>query len=88
MICRANENDVGGQEEEENRGSTVNQQSRELVKKWVRYVENKMETPKIDRVMEEDPGHQWGWLRGRNGRFLGALSNAYISAHIGSKALM
>ena len=41
MICRANENDVGSQKEEENKGSAINQQSRELVKKWVRYVENK-----------------------------------------------
>ena len=59
MICRANEDDVGNQKKDENKGSTMNQQSRELVKKWVRYVENKkMKTPKIDRVMEEDPGHQ------------------------------
>ena len=41
MICRANEDDVGDQKKEENKGSTMNQQSRELVKKWVRYVENK-----------------------------------------------
>ena len=41
MICRANEDDVGDQKKEENKGSTMNQQSRELVRKWVRYVGNK-----------------------------------------------
>ena len=60
MICRANENDVGGQEEEENRGSTVNQQSRELVKKWVRYVENKRW--KLRKLTES-----WKRIQGTNG---------------------
>ena len=41
VICQANENDVGSQKKEEDKGSAMNQQSRELVKKWVRYVENK-----------------------------------------------
>ena len=41
VICKANGDDVGEQKKEENRGSPMNQQSRGLVKKQVRYEENK-----------------------------------------------
>ena len=41
VICKANGDDVGDQKKEENRGFPMNQQSRGLVKKQVRYEENK-----------------------------------------------
>ena len=41
VICKANQDDVGEQKKEQNRGSPMNQQSGELVQKQVRYEGNK-----------------------------------------------
>jgi len=41
VICQTNSSDVRGQKKEGNKGFPTDQQSRELVKKWVRYDENK-----------------------------------------------
>jgi hypothetical protein len=59
VICKANEDDEGDQKKEENRGFQMNQQSRELVKNWMRYGRNKkVKTPEIDGVTGGHPGHQ------------------------------
>jgi hypothetical protein len=43
VTCRTNEDDEGNQKKEGNRGFQMIQQLRELVKKWVRYKQNKSE---------------------------------------------
>ena len=55
---------------EENSGFQMNQQSRELVQGKVRYGgNNKRKTPKIDRGVEGDPGHQLGRSGAQNDAF-------------------